>query len=164
MVNKCHHHVKEPLTFCKARARGVLTVTPRWRCLIEERWEFVFGHSPKKITVRVVRMHYPRYVYHLEYKIRSDYNTRTSNRSEEMRYKIIKSVHVGVKIMYDHRGTSDRDATKWLPTPYSRWQWEGQYRKNLIERLGILNESLVMRSSSKSPYGLYHHGTGCEKE
>ena len=27
--NKCHHHVKEPQTFCKACARGVLTVTLR---------------------------------------------------------------------------------------------------------------------------------------
>ena len=37
---------------------------------------------------------------------------RISNVSGEMRYKIIKSVHVGVKLLYDHEGTSDRDATK----------------------------------------------------
>ena len=37
--------------------------------------------------------------------------------SGEIRYKIIKSVHVGVKLLYDHRGTSDRDVTKGLPTP-----------------------------------------------
>ena len=29
MENKCHHHVKEHQTFCKARARSVLMVTPR---------------------------------------------------------------------------------------------------------------------------------------
>ena len=29
MENECHHHVKESRIFCKARARGVLTVTPR---------------------------------------------------------------------------------------------------------------------------------------
>ena len=28
MKNECHYHVKEPWTFCKARARGVLMVTP----------------------------------------------------------------------------------------------------------------------------------------
>ena len=33
MENKCHHYVKEPQTFCKARVRGVLMVTPRRRCL-----------------------------------------------------------------------------------------------------------------------------------
>ena len=46
MKNECHHHIKEPQTFCKARAWGVLALTPRGGCLIEERQEFVFGHCP----------------------------------------------------------------------------------------------------------------------
>ena len=29
MKNKCHHHIQEPRTFCKARARGVLKITSR---------------------------------------------------------------------------------------------------------------------------------------
>ena len=37
MENECHHHVKEPRAFCKNRVRGVLTVTPRKRCLTEVR-------------------------------------------------------------------------------------------------------------------------------
>ena len=37
---------------------------------------------------------------------------RTSNASDEIRYIIIKSIHVRVKLLYDHRGRSDRDATK----------------------------------------------------
>ena len=41
----------------------------------------------------------------------------TLNASDEMRYKVIKSVHIGVELLYDHGGTSDRNATKWLPTP-----------------------------------------------
>ena len=36
---------------------------------------------------------------------------RTSNASEEMRYRSVDSVHIGVKLLYDHRGTSDRDVT-----------------------------------------------------
>ena len=36
----------------------------------------------------------------------------TLNMSDEMRYRVIKSMHIGVKLLYDHRGTSDRDATK----------------------------------------------------
>ena len=28
MKNECHHHVKEPQTFCKARAWSVLMITP----------------------------------------------------------------------------------------------------------------------------------------
>ena len=34
-----------------------------------------------------------------------------------MRYRVIKSVHIGVKLLYDQGGTSDRDAIKGLLTP-----------------------------------------------
>ena len=57
--NECHHHVQESRTFCKARAKGVLMITPRRRCLTEERREFIFGHSPQTPTTRVVRLLYP---------------------------------------------------------------------------------------------------------
>ena len=38
------------------------------------------------------------------------------------------------------------------------------YWKNPIERLDFPNECLVVKSSLKSPYGLYFHGTVREKE
>ena len=34
-----------------------------------------------------------------------------------MRYSVIKSVHIRVKLLYDHGGTSDWDIIKGLPTP-----------------------------------------------
>ena len=34
-----------------------------------------------------------------------------------MRYKVIKSMHIGVKLLYDHGGISDQDVRKGLPTP-----------------------------------------------
>ena len=34
-----------------------------------------------------------------------------------MRYRVIKSVYIGVKLLYDHGETSDWDVTKGLPTP-----------------------------------------------
>ena len=37
---------------------------------------------------------------------------RTSNASDKMRYKVIKSVHIEVELLYDHGGTSDWDATQ----------------------------------------------------
>ena len=40
----------------------------------------------------------------------------TLNASDEMRYGVIKSVHIGVKILYDHGGTTDWDVIKGLPT------------------------------------------------
>ena len=47
-------------------------------------------------------MRYPRNMYYLGYKIRSNYNARTSNVSDKMRYWSIESVHVGVKLLYDN--------------------------------------------------------------
>ena len=41
----------------------------------------------------------------------------TSNVSDEMMYRIIKSVHIRVKLLYDNEGTNDRDITKGLTTP-----------------------------------------------
>ena len=34
-----------------------------------------------------------------------------------MRYRVIKFVHIEVKLMYDHEGTNDWDVTKRLLTP-----------------------------------------------
>ena len=34
-----------------------------------------------------------------------------------MKYGIIKSVHIGVKLLYDHGGIAVQDVTKGLPTP-----------------------------------------------
>ena len=42
---------------------------------------------------------------------------RTSNASDEIRYGVIKSMHIGVKLLYDHGGIADRDVIKGLPTP-----------------------------------------------
>ena len=36
----------------------------------------------------------------------------TSNAKEEMRYRNVDSMHIGVKLLYDHKRTSDRDVTK----------------------------------------------------
>ena len=35
---------------------------------------------------------------------------RISNASDKIRYRIVESVHVGVKFLYDHGRTGDRDA------------------------------------------------------
>ena len=37
--------------------------------------------------------------------------------SGETRYGVINAVHIGVKLLYDHSGTTDWDVTKGLPTP-----------------------------------------------
>ena len=57
--SKCQHHVKEPRTFCKARAWGVLLTTLYGRCLTKVRQKLVSGHSPKMLIIGVVRMRYP---------------------------------------------------------------------------------------------------------
>ena len=32
-------------------------------------------------------------------------------------YRMVKSVHIQVKLLYVHEGKSDQDAKQWLPTP-----------------------------------------------
>ena len=41
----------------------------------------------------------------------------TTNRNEKARYGRIKFVHIGVKFLYDHGGTTNRDITKGPLTP-----------------------------------------------
>ena len=64
------------------------------------------------LTTRVVKMRYLRNVFDLGDNLWSNYYMRTLNAREEMRYKSINSVHIGVKLLYDHEGTSDRNVTK----------------------------------------------------
>ena len=57
-------------------------------------------------------MHYLQDLQHLGYKIWSDYNARTSNASDKMRYRVIESMHIRVELLYDHEGTSDWEVTQ----------------------------------------------------
>ena len=42
---------------------------------------------------------------------------RTLNASDELRYRVIKTVHIRVELLYDHGETSDWDVIEGLPTP-----------------------------------------------
>ena len=64
------------------------------------------------LTTRVVKMRYLRNVFDLGDNLWSNYYMRTLNAREEMRYKSINSVHIGVKLLYDHGRARDRDATQ----------------------------------------------------
>ena len=57
--SKCHHHVKEPQTFCKARA-WVFCLPPHMEG-VSQKWDkkLVSGQSPKMLTTKVVKMRYP---------------------------------------------------------------------------------------------------------
>ena len=115
--NKNHHHVYESRTFSKDLTWCKLTVTPIRRALAESKDHLVFGHGPQMITSEVVRMLYPRNIEHICNKLRCDNNARTLNASMKERYWRINSMHVGVKLLDQHRRTCDRDVTQWLPTP-----------------------------------------------
>ena len=58
--SKCHHHIKESWTFCKARAWGVLLPTPYGKQLTEVRQKLFSGHGSKTLTTEVIRMRYPQ--------------------------------------------------------------------------------------------------------
>ena len=98
--NKSHNHVKKPRTFCKARTKSELTLTPIRRALTESRFELIFRHSLKTLTTRVVRKLYHRDTEHIRNNLQCDSNMRISNVSDKMRYLIIKSMHIGVKLLH----------------------------------------------------------------
>ena len=75
--------------------------------LTESENHLIFGHSPQMLTTGVVKMHYPRDMEHLRYNIRSDHSACTSDASDKERYLIIKSMHVGIELLYKHGWTSD---------------------------------------------------------
>ena len=108
MQNKSHNHVNKPRTFSKGRTRSELKITPIKRMLTKKGYKLVFRHGLKTIITKVVRMRYPRDMEHIGYNIRSDHDACTSNASGKERYWIIKSMHVGVELMYKHEWTIDR--------------------------------------------------------
>ena len=99
MQNKGHHHVHESRTFSKRSTWCKQTLTPSRRALIESRHELIPGHSPQTLTTRIVRKLYPKDPKHIRNKLRCNRNARTSNASEEKRYRTINLVHVGVKLL-----------------------------------------------------------------
>ena len=117
MKNKSRNHVNKLRAFSKGRTISELTFTSIRSAFIESRNKLVFGHNPQTLTTGIVRMFYLQDMEHIRYNIRCDNYACTSNAREEMRYWSIDSVHIGVKLLYDHGGTSDLDVTKWLPTP-----------------------------------------------
>ena len=117
MEYKSHHHIYEYRTFSKRPTWCKLTITPIRRALIESSHELILGHSPQRLTTRIVRKLYPRNPKHIRNKLRCDRNARTSNTSKEKRYWTINPVHVGVKLLDKYERTSDRDVTQWLPFP-----------------------------------------------
>ena len=117
MQNKGHHRVFESRTFSKRPAWCKQTLTLSRRALTESRHKLILGHSPQTLITRIVRKLYPRDPKHIRNKLRCDRNARTSNASEEKRYRTINLVHVGVKLQDKHERTGDRDVIWWLPSP-----------------------------------------------
>ena len=115
--NKSHHHVHEFRTFSKGRTWCKLTITPIRRMLAESGNHLVFGHISQKLITRVVRRLYLWNTEHIGHQLRCDNYARTLNASMKERYWRIKSMHVGVKLLNQHRWTGDRDVTQWLSTP-----------------------------------------------
>ena len=112
MEYKGHHHVKKPRAFCKAQIVNELALTPLERTLTKRGFELILGHSSQMLTTRVVRELYARNPKYIRNKLRCDRNACTSNMSEKLRYRLINSMYVGVKLLDKHGRTSDRDVTQ----------------------------------------------------
>ena len=92
-------------------------LTPIKRALAESSHELILGHSLQTLTTRIVRKLYPRNRRHIRNKLWCDKNAHTSNASKEKRYWTINPVQVRVKLLNEHKRTSDWDVTQWLPFP-----------------------------------------------
>ena len=161
--NKSHDHVQKPRALYKAWTVSELALTPiRWT-LVESKIELVFRHCLKTITTKVVRKLNPGDMKHIHNNLWCDDYMRTSIASNEMRYRIIESMHVGVKLLDQHGWTSDRGVTV-APIPYCRWQWVGRCRRSSTRWLGVQNECLVEKSAQRSLIWPSHHGTRQRKE
>ena len=112
---KGHHHVQKLQAFCKARAVSEPALTPLQRMLTKSRHELIFGHSPQMLTRRIVRKLYPRNPKHIHNKLRCDRNRNTLDISNEMRYRMVNPVHVGVELLNQQEMTSDKLVTERLP-------------------------------------------------
>ena len=64
--------------------------------------------NPKSLTARVVRM---RDVYYFRYKIRSNYDTCTSECRNKLRHRGIDAMYVRVELMYKHDETTHKFLT-----------------------------------------------------
>ena len=115
--SECHYHVKESRAFCKTRAWSVQLTTPYGKNLTKVRDKLVSGHSLQMIIVRVVRICYPRDVQYLRYKIRSNYDTCTSECGNKLRHRGINAMYVRVKLLNKHDGTMHGFLTERFPSP-----------------------------------------------
>ena len=84
--NKSYHHVNEFRTFSKGLTWCKLMITPIRRVFAKSKNHLVFGYSPQMLTSGVFRMLYSRNMEHIEYQLRFDNNSRTSNVSMKERY------------------------------------------------------------------------------
>ena len=127
------------MAFCKARTVSELALTPIGWTLTE-----VFRHYLKTIITRIVRKLNPGDMKYIRNNLQCDNYARTSNYSNEMRYWIIESMHVEIKLLDQHRWTSDRGITQW-PLSYTVddsgkigvrevWQDDLVYRMNASSR------------------------------
>ena len=111
MEYKSHHHVYESRTFSKRPTWCKLAITPIRRALTESSRELILEHNLQTLTTRIVKKLYPRNPKHIRNKLQCDKNACTLTASKENRYWTINPVHIGVKILDKHEGTSDWDIT-----------------------------------------------------
>ena len=106
---------REP--FCKAQAVSELAFTLLRSTLTKSEHELILGHSPQMLTRGIVGKLYPRNPKHIRNKLRYDRNRNTSDTSNEMRYRAVNPVHVGVELLNQHKRTSNGLVTKRLIFP-----------------------------------------------
>ena len=127
--------------------------------LTKRRHKLIPGHCPQTLTTRIVKKLYPRDMKHIRNQLQCDRDACTSNASEKETYWTIYPVHVGVKLLDQHKrghvtGTSHSDSHPLLCMTKRRsvlaksdnMTWHSEW----MPRLEKFSENALWASSSRN--------------
>ena len=129
--------------------------TPKRRFLTKVRNKLVSRHLLEMLITRVIRICYPRNMQYLGYKIRSNYDTCTSECRSKLRHKGIDGADVDQ--------ASLEFPIKGFPSTSLNDLGQSSVREIRQNDLAFRMTTTVLKFSKKSFLG-FHHGTGCEME
>ena len=107
MENKCHHHIKEPRTYCKSPSMR-FNNHPMKKVSHKRETEVHLWTQSSDMDTKDNQDAIPLEHVVSQNDFQSDYNTCTSNMCNKPRYRGIETVHIGVELLYNYNGTSHR--------------------------------------------------------
>ena len=108
-----------------------------------------------------------RYLQNMQYlgnKLRSDYDTCSSNKCSKLRYRGINTMHIRVKLMYDHDRTTHGHLTERFPSSIVNDIGQSSIGKVRQNHVALRMNTTFKEVLRKFLMGPSHHGTEREEE